>query len=103
MREVKGLSGSKEWSDDRPQYTLGGIRYKVLDDCAACSCLLNGEQCPARNKSVCNSFVPVGPELRRLAYNDVNAVVTHVHGLCRSLNTITDNGNNLILKCLVSF
>jgi len=103
MGEVKGLSGGEMWTDHRPQYALGGIRYQVLDDGTAGGSFLNGEQCPARNKSVSNGPVPVCPELRGLADNHINAVVTHVHGLCRSLNPVTDDGNNLILKCLVCF
>ena len=98
MREIQGLARGQVLLHHRPNLDLGGVGYQELDNGTPLASLFNLEQVFAGNPAVCHGFVE-GLALA-LAYDHVESVVFQVEGLARTLDTIADNGDNLIFQDL---
>ena len=92
---IQGLARSQILFDFWPDGNLTGIRKQHAEDCTSLCSLFDREERLSRYPSFSYSLL-VGLSLT-LTDNDIEAIVTQVACLTRSLNTIADNGNRLIL------
>ena len=101
MTIIEGLTLCKILLKLRPNGNLTGIGKQHADDGSFLGSLLYGEQSLARYPSIGNSLV-VGLTLT-LAYNYIETIIPKVACLTRTLNTISDNSDCLVLQNLTSF
>ena len=100
MGEVKSLALGQERLDFRPLLDLCGIRHEEHDNRSLFGGFLKRKERLSRNPSILDGTRPRAVRLIRfaLADNDIESVVTHIQGLCRPLNAITENRNRLLLQ-----
>ena len=98
---VQRLAGLQILLDGGPLLHLTSVRKQHAEDSTLLSSLLDREECLARYPTVSNGLV-IGLALT-LANDDVETIVAQVASLSRTLHTITDDGNNLILQYFTCF
>ena len=101
MTVVQRLARLQILLDCGPLLHLTSIGEQHAKDCTLLSSLLNREQRLARNPSVSHSLL-VGLTLT-LTDDDVKAIVAQIASLTRTLNTITDDGDDFILQYFTCF
>jgi len=96
MRKIERITRFKVCLDNGPDCTLCGIRDEHLNDGTAFYGFLDRKERLAGYPTISNCTIPISFEFLCLANDYVETIVFHVERLRRSLNPITDNGNNLV-------
>ncbi len=96
MREVKGLACCQVRFDAGPYFNLRRIGEQVLDDGCPLACFLNLKQRFARHPTIGHSLIP-GFTALALPHNHVEAIVTQIERLARSLYPVANHGDCFVL------
>ncbi len=97
MRKIEGISWIQAGFDLRPCGHLTGVGQEKLNNRRFFGGGFQGKQGFSGNKTVGNGPFP-GIGAFPLADDDMKPVVFHVQGLPRSLNPISQNGNDLVFQ-----
>ena len=103
MAEVERLAGGDELLDLLPDLAHGAVGSEHHDDIALLCGLFDGEQRLAGNPSILERTAPAGVRTLALALadNDVDTVVAHVKRLRRTLDSVTEHRDGLVLEDLL--
>ncbi len=98
VREVHGVAGFQVGLDGWPDFSLGGVGDKDLDDGAALDGLRDGEEGFTGDPAVLAGAVPVTLEFRCLADDDVEAIILQVKCLGGALDSVADDGDGFFFQ-----
>ena len=98
---VQCLALGEERLDLRPLCDLTCVRKQHSDDGTLLSSLLDGEQRLTGNPTISNSLV-IAAALT-LAYDYIETVIAKIAGLTRTLDTVANDCNRLILQYFTCF